>query len=278
VAGWLVVFAVAPGGAAVAATTSGAAVREPIYTLAGTRSCLVRLPDSVGGLPPARPPVPPALFVDALAHDALSTSGRFGQRPPRWHTELGVWYGDIGYEGIILSFFKNASDARVSLKTLAGLYGGRLVRNVVVTWDQPLVPTMGVRTVVFGCLRSQPVGTPAPNQPRSATLATFVGGWGGHTRALAITAAGQGQEVTDDGCCTRVYRMTFKILSVRGTLTRADAVYRVRSYRRYESGAPRLRVGEVGKLVLRDGIVTNTVTGNYFCSDPAWGATGACGA
>jgi hypothetical protein len=277
VAGWLVVFAVVLGGAAVAARVAGAAVREPIYTLAGTRSCLVRLPNSVGGLPPARPPVPSALFVDALARDALSTFGRFGQRPPRAHTELGVWYGGAGYEGIILSFFENASDARASLKTLAALYGGRLVGNVV-TWDQPSVPTIGVRTVVLGCLRSQPVGTPAPNQPRSATLATFVGGWGGHTRALAITAAGQGQEVTDDGCCTRVYRMTFKILSVNGTLTRATAVYRVTSYRRYETGVPRLRVGEVGKLVLRDGIVTNTLTGDYFCSDPAWGATGACGA
>jgi hypothetical protein len=39
----------------------------------------------------------------------------------------------------------------------------------------------------------------------------------------------------------------------------------------------RLHLGDVGKLVLKDGIVTNTSTGDFFCSDPAWGVTGACG-
>ena len=30
--------------------------------------------------------------------------------------------------------------------------------------------------------------------------------------------------------------------------------------------------------MLKDGIVTNTLTDDFFCSDPAWGATAACGA
>jgi hypothetical protein len=72
--------------------------------------------------------------------------------------------------------------------------------------------------------------------------------------------------------------MTFQILAVSGTVTRATATYRVTSFKRYESSVARLHRGQVGKLLLRNGIVTNTATGVYFCSDPAWGATGACGA
>jgi hypothetical protein len=76
----------------------------------------------------------------------------------------------------------------------------------------------------------------------------------------------------------RLYKMTFQIRSVSGTLTRATAVYRVTAFKRYERDIPRLTKGQVGRLVLRNGIVTNTLTKVYFCSNPAWGATGACGA
>jgi hypothetical protein len=51
----------------------------------------------------------------------------------------------------------------------------------------------------------------------------------------------------------------------------------VTSFRRYESGVRGLHVGEVGKLVLKNGIVTNTLTDDFFC-DPSRAATGACGA
>ena len=117
----------------------------------------------------------------------------------------------------------------------------------------------------------------AAKRPPPATLATFAGGWGGHTRGLSITSTGRGREDADDGCCTREYELTFQILSVNGTLTRATAFYRATSFKPYESGM-RLHVGDVGKLVLKNGIVTNTLTGDFFCSGPAWGATGACGA
>ena len=181
------------------------------------------------------------------------------------------------YEGMILSFFKSVPDARASLKTLAWLYGGKRIRNVVVTWDQKSMPSRRVRSTVFGCLRSEAVRGPVAAPP-PASLATFAGYWGGHTRGLSITSSGRSREFTDDGCCRRVYEMTFRILSVSGTLTRATALYRVTSFKRHESGVRSLHVGDVGKLLLRNGIVTNSLTRVYFCSDPAWGATGACGA
>lgn len=237
----------------------------------------MNLPNSVAGLPPARPPVPPALFVHALAHDAYSTWGFAAHERRRPHRQLGVWYGDGGYEGIILSFFRSGSAARSSLKSVAGLYGGKLIRNVIATRDQQARPSRSVRIMVFRCLRSEVGGAPTIS-PRPASLATFAGRWGGHDRGLSVTSSGRGHEFGNASCCERVYEMTFRILSVSGTLTRAAAVYRVTSFERYERGVRRLHPGELGKLRLRNGIVTNTLTRDFFCSDPAWGATGACGA
>lgn len=274
------VSALVAAAALVGATTSApspAATSVPLYTRAGTESCLAALSNAVVGLPPTTPPVPATLFVYALSQDDVSTWG-VGQARPRPHSQLGTWDGDKSYEGIILSFFKSVDDARASFKSVAWLYGGKLIRNVVVTWDQKAVPTPSMRKAVLGCLRAGLAARHPTNPPPPATLATFAGGWGGHTRGLSITATGRGSEDTDDGCCTHVYRLTFQILSVSGTLTRGAAVYRVTSFKRYGAGVRQLHPGDTGKLVLKDGIVTNTLTGVFFCSDPAWGATGACGA
>ncbi|MFL5960855.1 MAG: hypothetical protein ACJ75G_11390 [Gaiellaceae bacterium] len=265
------------GGVALALTAPGAASRAPLYTFAATQACLTKLPNTVAGLPPAKPPVSRVLFVYALAHDDVSTASGIGPRP-RAHRQLGVWSGSRSYEGVLLSFFKSRRDARASLKTLVSLYGGKLVRNVVVTWAQQSTPSRSMRNTVLRCLRSGTAQATPKRTPPAANLATFAGRWGGHTRGLSITPTGRGREVADDGCCTRVYRLGLEILSVSGTLTRASAVYRVTSFRRHESGVRRLRAGDVGRLRLRNGIVTNTLTHVFFCSGPAWGATGACGA
>jgi hypothetical protein len=224
-------------------------------------------------LPPATPPVPPSLFIYALTRDDVSAWGG-----PRTHTQLGAWYGHRTYDGIILSFFKSVAAARFSFASLASLYGGRRLRNVVATWDQPSAATRKLRDTVLGCLRSHLVGKPAARRAPPATFATFAGRWGGHTRGLSITSRGRGREDADDGCCTRVYHLAFQILSIHGSLTRATAAYRVTAFKRYERGVRRLRLGDIGMLVLKDGIVTNTLTDDFFCSNPAWGATNACGA
>ena len=181
---------------AAAAVASAAVVEAPPYTRAATQSCLTSLPNSIAGLPPATPPVLPALFVYALTRDDLSTGG-IGPRA-RAHTQLGAWYGHRSYAGIILSFFRSGPDARASLKTLASLYGGKLIRNVVVTWDQKPAPSPSVQKTVLGCPRSDAVGgSRRPSPP--ATLATFTGRWGGHTRGLSITprAAAVNSRTTD---------------------------------------------------------------------------------
>jgi len=258
------------------AASAGATVQTPVYTRTATQSCLLRLPQAVAGVPPVSSTVPRTLFVYALTRDDESTAG-MGPRP-RAHKQLGIWSGARTPRGIILSFFKSVRDARASVKGLASLYGGMRIGNVVATRDQEKGPSRTLRTEVFGCLRSS--GPPAPQRRApQAVLATFAGRWGGHDRGLLVSPNGRGSEFALASCCARVYRLGFRILSVGGTLTDATAVYRVTSYKRYDrSFKLQLHKGATGKLELRNGIITNSLTRDFFCSGPAWGATGACGA
>jgi hypothetical protein len=254
-----------------AASASTATTPSRPYTVKATEACLDGLAAAVAGLPPASPPAQPVVFIYAFHAERLPRHAR---------GELGVWQGHNGaYEGMSLSFFKNARAARAATKTLLELYDGTRIGNVVVAWDQGARPRWSLRTTVLGCLRGAPGGTPAsrPAAPQ-ATLATFAGYWGGHTRGLRITQGGRGHEYVNAGCCRRAYGLAFRVLSVHGTVTRAIATYRVISYRRHDSTVPKLHGRRIGEIQLRNGIATNTLTRVYFCSLPAWGATGVCGA
>jgi hypothetical protein len=246
---------------------STARASPPPYTVAATQACILALPDALAGLPPATWHIPPFLFVYRSASDRLVP-------PVRGQLDVYVRGSNGRYEGIVLSFFASARAARAES-------GGTLVRNVVLSPEGSSVSNGGWRDAVRDCLRAGPLarGMTAPKRAKPrAGLATFVGYWGGHTRGLRITSDGRGVEYADDGCCMREYDMTFQIVSVGGSLTRATAIYRVTSYRRHDAQLPRVQAGRVGKLQLKDGIVTNSLTQDYFCSDTAWGATGACGA
>jgi hypothetical protein len=228
----------------------------------GTEACLEALPHAIAGLPPATPPATPLLFVYRLPSGMLN---------PPMVAQLSAWSSANGptYEGATIAFFKSVRAAKAYMR-----FGGTRVGTTVVGWDHAPVQW---RSSVLRCLRS-PGGTHASARSApKASLATFAGEWGGHTRGLQIARDGRARESVDDGCCTRVYDLTFRILSVTGTVTRATATYRVTAYSRH-SGGPRLHPGRLGTLSLRNGIVTNRLTGVYYCSDPAWGATGACGA
>jgi hypothetical protein len=233
---------------------------------------------AVDGLPPAAVS-PRLMFVYPLhGHDVdFSTTGG-GAHQPRLHTELGAWSGKRD-DGVILSFFKSVRDAKFSQVPVKWLYGGERLRNVVVTWDQDSKPR-SFRRLVLGCLRSQGQRSGPTHPTPRATLATFAGRWGGHDRGLTITANGNGNEFANASCCVRVYQMTYRIFAYHGTVTNGTALYRVTSFRKFLANAKgmTIRVGQIGKLRLRNGILTNVLTDDYFCSGPAWDVTGACGA
>jgi hypothetical protein len=259
------------------AATASAAAAPRLYTVAATEACLKGLRDAIVGLPPATPPAAPALFVYSYPRSRLLSP---------MHGQIGAWYarGKDTYEEVTFAFFKTAQSARAFLKSPPVWRGSRPATsralNVLVGWDHPSVSGVGSGRAVRRCLRAvTPPGETVPTRPTpKASLSTFAGHWGGHTRALRISARGRGVEGASAGCCHPAYYVTFQILSVGGTLTRATATYRVTSFKRYYSSVTRLHVGQVGKLHLRNGIVWNNLTADAFCSDPAWGATGFCGA
>lgn len=237
------------------------------YTAAATEPCLRSLPTALVGLPPSRPPGP-TLFV---------YRAKPGRVVPAAVRTLYAYKGaNGGWQGVTLTFFKTERRARGYAKLV---YYERhvIVRNVIVATETPAAPW---QKAVLACLRGGvPEPIPPPRAFPKASLATFVGYWGGHTRGLRISPAGRGSEYADAGCCTRDYDLSFQILDVTGTATRATATYRVTQFKRYlTSHQPAMHVGQTGELRLRNGIVTNRQSDDYFCSDPAWEATGACGA
>ena len=250
------------------------AAKPPIYTLAATQSCLMALPNAVEGLPPATPPVPTRLFVFAVAGHAFPVSDAYGPQP---NGELRVfWNGGGKYQSAGLSFYKSVSKARAALRYAVSWWGsgadGKLIRNTLGGWDQSL------RKTVLGCLRSGPGVASVAKRPPPARLATFTGWWYRHDSGLSITSEGRGKEEVNGGAQIHLYQMTFQILSLKGTLTRATAVFRVTSFKRYERDIRRLHMGDVGELVLKNGVITNTLTDDSFCSDPAFSTIGGCGA
>lgn len=123
-------------------------------------------------------------------------------------------------------------------------------------------------------------GTAAGTAPK-ATLATFAGEWIGHTRSLEITKTGRAVEHVDDGCCSPVYDLTLQLSNPRGTRVNATATATVVSVevhdKSFAKSHPRLRAGSVGRFTLRGGVVTDTLTGVYYCNEAA-GRKGTCGA
>jgi hypothetical protein len=104
-----------------------------------------------------------------------------------------------------------------------------------------------------------------------ATAGLFTGYWWGHTRGLAIMRSGHGREIVDDGCCSRVITMNFRVLRVDGTRSKASAEIRV-TFARIDKGvflALHRRTphsGQVGTLRLRRGVITDDLTGATFCA------------
>jgi hypothetical protein len=124
----------------------------------------------------------------------------------------------------------------------------------------------GMRLLGLLVLAGALVATAAAAPPRPATVSAFVGDWWGHTRSLQISRTGQAVEVVDDGCCTRVVSLRFRLLRPSGTVQDATVGFRVTSVGRWDAPGPRPRVGQLGRLRLRDGIVVDPLTGANYCN------------
>lgn len=278
--GWTGRFVIA---AWLSASISGIAAAEAsrpspyFYDAANTAACLYARPDSVNALPPATSPTRPILYVYFHPHNRYSY--------PPGARRLSVWYGSGRAEtlqGASLIFFRDKPAARHYYERDA--FGrGHLIRNVLIQWDHERDSTRPLGRLVRSCLKTRRQGSGDDRPPLrplpKADLTTFTGNWGGHTRRLMISPSARGVEHVNDGCCVHVITVSFRLLRAKGTVKNATATFRVTAVKRGDWRSKRQpRVGQIGRLVLKNGIVTDTLTGVYYCSHPAWGATGACGA
>jgi hypothetical protein len=130
--------------------------------------------------------------------------------------------------------------------------------------------------------RFRPVSVRGIDKPATgrATLDMFAGRWFGHERSLRITSRGRATMAVSIGCCTRVINLSFRLSRVRGTYSSARARARVTRVHVFDkrlvgrAGGP--RVGQVGTLRLKRGVITESFQGWNFCGDSA--PPGYCGA
>ena len=107
-----------------------------------------------------------------------------------------------------------------------------------------------------------------------ATLATFAGTWQGHGRTLNITRTGNAEEWISLGLGHFVIALRFQLSRPRGTARDALATTTVTAVRLGNTSAftaahPPPRVGESRKIRLRDGVITERLTGAHYCSPTA---------
>jgi hypothetical protein len=117
-----------------------------------------------------------------------------------------------------------------------------------------------------------------------ATLSTFAGGWHGHARTLEISRTGNAEEWISYGLGNFVIAVRFHLSRPRGaphdaTATATLTAVRLGDRSAFTAARPPPRVGESRTIRLRDGVITETLTGANYCGPTAgdWIDAG-CGA
>lgn len=116
---------------------------------------------------------------------------------------------------------------------------------------------------------------------RPATLATFAGSWGGHSRGLFINRWGRGFAQVNSGAGCPCFGVAFQLSHVEGTAESATAtstVVRLYGARQgYPAPSPLPRIGQRVVLRLRNGKIEDPLTRDNYCSAQAKGFA-PCGA
>ena len=107
-----------------------------------------------------------------------------------------------------------------------------------------------------------------------ATLATFTGTWQGHGRTLKIAPRGNAEERISLGLGHFVIALRFHLSRPRGTphdamATATVTAVRLGNTRAFTAAHPPPHVGESRRIRLRDGVITDTLTGANYCSPTA---------
>jgi hypothetical protein len=104
---------------------------------------------------------------------------------------------------------------------------------------------------------------------RRATLATFAGYWWGHDRGLSISRDGRAKESINSGCCFPEIDVWLRFSRPRGSprfaaATATITAVRIHGHRLY--AVRPARVGQRFTLRLRNGVITEPLTGANYCA------------
>lgn len=107
-----------------------------------------------------------------------------------------------------------------------------------------------------------------------ATVATFTRTWQGHGRTLKITRTGNADESISYGLGHFVIALRFHLSQLKGTphdaiATATVTAVRLGNTRAFTAARPPPRVGESRTIRLRDGVITETLTGANYCGPTA---------
>jgi len=116
-----------------------------------------------------------------------------------------------------------------------------------------------------------------------ATLGTFAGGWQAHARSLSITGTGDAHEWFSLGVGDLVVEMRFHLSQPRGTPHAATAAAMVTAVRIgdrsvFTAAHPPPRVGQSFRIRLRQGVITEPLTGANYCGPGVDWPKAGCGA
>ena len=139
-------------------------------------------------------------------------------------------------------------------------------------------------TASFGP-QAAPAASPAAAaglHQRRVGMARFSGKWEGHTRLLKISRRGRVRESIGDGCCDPVIDLRLRASDPRSgrygpTLRVRVTVVHVHDPDAFSPSWPAPRVGQVGRLRLRHGVIREPLTKTTYCDRRA-GSKGICGA
>ena len=116
-----------------------------------------------------------------------------------------------------------------------------------------------------------------------AALRTFAGGWQAHARSLSITRTGEAHEWLSLGLSDFVVELRFHLMRPSGSphdarATATITAVRIADMSVFTAAHPPPRVGESFRIHLRDGVITEPLTGANYCGPGVEWPKAGCGA
>lgn len=166
--------------------------------------------------------------------------------------------------------------------------GQDLLEGTSVPAHLPITAAAAILTALGVLSLESPPGLAGGRPAHAAgSLSPFVGTWTGHTRRLTVSSSGIARETLDDGCCTKIARVTYRLSGRRGSGNVVTARARITKVTilepdafgdgKYELRRPRVGMRTRFRLNRRSGVLTIQLNKITYCNAEA-ASHSRCGA